>query len=85
MNDSSTVSKAQLHWQCRRGMRELDVLLSGWLERHFDHASDSQKAEFSALLQLPDPQLAGYLLLGKPVSSPGAADVIEQIRGNTSP
>ncbi|ANO51108.1 FAD assembly factor SdhE [Woeseia oceani] len=83
MNPADSPSKSQLRWQCRRGMRELDVLLSAWLEEHFDAASDSQKAGFCSLLELPDPQLAGYLLQGVSVSDPDTANVVKLIRGDS--
>jgi antitoxin CptB len=43
-------------------MRELDLLLLGWLDSHYEGASEAQRAQFEALLELPDPQLARYLL-----------------------
>ena len=43
-------------------MKELDLLLTGWLAREFDVAAEAQRRAFEALLELPDPQLAGYLL-----------------------
>ena len=43
-------------------MKELDLLLTGWLAREFDDAAEAQRRAFEALLELPDPQLAGYLL-----------------------
>ncbi|MGB5247702.1 MAG: succinate dehydrogenase assembly factor 2 [Woeseia sp.] len=74
--------KSRLRWQCRRGMRELDVLMSGWLERHFDTASESQKAAFRTLLELPDPELASYLVRGEPARQPDLQPLIRQIRGD---
>jgi antitoxin CptB len=55
-------SRRRLAWRCRRGIRELDLLLSGWLEAQFDSASPAQRARFAALLERPDPWLAHYLL-----------------------
>jgi antitoxin CptB len=46
-------------------MKELDLLLIGWLETHFDRASEAQRGQFEALLELPDTQLARYLLGGQ--------------------
>jgi succinate dehydrogenase flavin-adding protein (antitoxin of CptAB toxin-antitoxin module) len=43
-------------------MRELDDLLLGYLQNHYDDATDSDKCAFRALLELPDPELIGYLL-----------------------
>jgi antitoxin CptB len=55
-------SHSQLRWQCRRGMRELDELLSRYLETAYNGASAGEKAAFRSLLELPDPDLASYLL-----------------------
>jgi antitoxin CptB len=51
-----------MRWRCRRGMKELDLLLIRWLDARFDGATEAERGEFEALLELPDPQLAGYLL-----------------------
>lgn len=66
-------------------MRELDVLLVNWLEHRYAAASEAQKAVFEALLQLPDPELAAYLLQGRTASTAEAARVIDDIRRNDSP
>jgi len=76
---------SRLKWQCRRGMRELDVLLSAWLENHYSAASKADKAAFRALLELADPELIGYLIGGETPSEPGIASVVRQIRGHSSP
>jgi succinate dehydrogenase flavin-adding protein (antitoxin of CptAB toxin-antitoxin module) len=62
-------------------MRELDVLLTRWLDAAYDDASDDRKAAFLRLLTLSDPELAGYLLSGLPPEDPELADVVRQIRG----
>ena len=59
MNDDST---KRLRWQCRRGMKELDQLLTGYLDEDYAAAPDADKAAFRALLELSDPELVGYLL-----------------------
>jgi antitoxin CptB len=46
-------------------MKELDLLLIGWLEAQFERATEAQRGQFEALLELPDPQLARYLLGGE--------------------
>jgi len=53
---------ARIRWQCRRGMRELDELLLGYLEQRYEAAGNAEKAAFQSLLALPDPDLVGYLL-----------------------
>lgn len=73
-------SERGLKWQCRRGMRELDVLLTGWLDARYAAADDAQKAAFRELLALPDPELCAYILGGALPADPVAADVVRQIR-----
>jgi len=57
----------RLRWRCRRGMRELDVLLERYLDERWPTAPAGRRAAFRALLELPDPELAA-LLLGKTVT-----------------
>jgi len=53
--------RSRLAWRCRRGMKELDLLLLAWLESAYDSAGADERARFIALLALPDPQLVRYL------------------------
>ena len=76
------MTNPRLRWQCRRGMRELDVLLSAWLDAHYDAADESQKRAFRELLALPDPVLAGYLLAGERPADECVAGVVARIRGD---
>ena len=48
-------------WHCRRGMKELDVLLERYARAAHGKASGAERRAFAALLDLPDPQLADYL------------------------
>ncbi|MGI9225670.1 MAG: succinate dehydrogenase assembly factor 2 [Woeseiaceae bacterium] len=65
-------------------MKELDALLSAYLEDRYDTADDTEKAAFEALLALPDPDLVGYLLQRQEPASEGIAGVVEHILGRTS-
>jgi antitoxin CptB len=61
MSQASAVP-GQLVWRCRRGMKELDLLLEGYLRQHWPTASIDEKTQFEAFLELPDPTIAAYLL-----------------------
>ena len=52
---------ARLRWRCRRGMRELDMLLLRYLDREFASASAESQAAFEALLSVPDPEILDLL------------------------
>lgn len=75
----------RLDWLCRRGTRELDLLLQGYLKKVYPHAPDRHQNAFERMLDLSDPEL--YALLtseGKNVDT-DTADVIEAIRAHFSP
>jgi antitoxin CptB len=52
----------RLVWRCRRGMKEIDLLLVAWLQGRYAAATAAERATFEAFLELPDPEIAGYLL-----------------------
>ncbi len=70
----------RLRWQCKRGMRELDELLARYLDSAYKQAPESEKLAFRSLLEVPDPDLIGYLLGGRVHANSQIADVIETIR-----
>jgi len=52
----------RLLWRCRRGMKELDLLLERFARRHLPAAEGGEIELFARFLELPDPVLAEYLL-----------------------
>ena len=48
---------AKLRWQCRRGTKELDLLLQRYLETGYLVADDEEKELFVELLELEDDEL----------------------------
>lgn len=75
---------SRLRWQCRRGTRELDVLLLRYLEQRYPEMGESEKAGFEAFLNLQDPVLIGYLFQGIP-PAPEFADVVHAILDTAGP
>ena len=51
------VQRNRLHWQCRRGLLELDLVLSRFLERQVGAMSAAELAAFDELLDYPDTEL----------------------------
>lgn len=52
---------AQLIWRCRRGMRELDLLLVSYYERYYPTADTVEQQAFVQLLELQDDLIYDYL------------------------
>jgi antitoxin CptB len=59
---AADVDLARLRWRCRRGMRELDVMLTRYLDRVWETASSAERDAFVQLVELQDPDLFGYLV-----------------------
>ena len=73
--------EARLRWRCRRGMKELDVLLGRWLERDWPRADDVKRRSFEWLLEQADPDLADWLIGGaRPANANHAALVDDIVR-----
>ncbi len=66
-------------------MRELDELLIRYLESRYPAADNDEKAAFQAVLELPDPELNGYLLQRQTPSSKSIASVIDLILRQAHP
>ena len=60
-------------------MKELDVLLSRYARERYAGAPPGQRAAFEALLQLPDPQIADYLLGHGTPPEPALADLVRAV------
>ncbi|HXR90268.1 MAG TPA: succinate dehydrogenase assembly factor 2 [Steroidobacteraceae bacterium] len=84
MPDARAAPPAQLEtdarrllWRCRRGMKELDVILERFARAHLAAAGGGERELFARFLELPDPLLAEYLLGGGEQATaalPGAAE-----------
>jgi antitoxin CptB len=73
-------SAGQLKWRCRRGMRELDVLLERYLQERYPSAPAAEQQAFVALLEAPDPQLFAYVVQREVPADPDWAHVIAKLR-----
>jgi antitoxin CptB len=79
-SDSSNAELSRLKWRCRRGMRELDVLLERFLERQYSVASSEIQLAFARLLSLPDPEIFALILGRQITENPELRDVIQRLR-----
>ena len=52
----------RVRWRCRRGMLELDLVLSVFLDRYLDELDASQIEALKRLLALPDPDLLDLVM-----------------------
>jgi len=71
---------SRLRWRCRRGMRELDVMLTRYLDRVWETASSAERNAFVQLVELQDPDLFGYLVGRTTPAEESQRAVIARIR-----
>jgi antitoxin CptB len=76
------VRMAKLRWRSRRGMRELDAVLLGFLDTNAAALSEAEFASFELILELPDPVLYGYLLGRSDPTDAATAALVERIRSS---
>ena len=74
----------RLLWRCRRGMKELDVLLERFARRELPSASPQQRQVLERFLELPDPMLVDYLLGQAIPPDPELADLVQRIAAPTA-
>ena len=75
----SAEAHGQLTWRCRRGMKELDLVLKGWLEQRYPLASADERALFTRFLELPDPVIAGFLFGHAIPADPAMGALVAQL------
>jgi len=59
----------RLLWHCRRGMKELDIVLERFARATLAGASAAERQALAELLAQPDPLLAAWLLGGEPAEA----------------
>jgi antitoxin CptB len=79
MEHAASREIGKLRWRCRRGMKELDLLLLRYVEEQYCEAPSAHQEAFRALLDAPDPVIYGYCLGGERPPSPLLSSVIQRI------
>lgn len=70
----------RLVWKCRRGSKELDLILGRFLEEDYQRVDPGQRRAFDRLLEYPDPDIQD-LLNGVSVSDSSSMNrLIQTIR-----
>ena len=73
---------AELIWSCRRGMLELDLILSRFVARGLSSLTSAERESFARLLTYPDPDLYCWLMGQTTPSDAEIAHLVATIRTN---
>ncbi len=72
--------RSKIFWRCRRGIREMDILLQNYLELHYNTSSVHDKDTFEALLDEADLDILAWIT-EKTFPDKKYVGIIETIRG----
>jgi antitoxin CptB len=72
--------KAKLKWHCRRGMRELDLLLDEFLENRYQTLSATERHSFGRLLDCSNEDLVDWIMGGGSPQDERLAEIVSRIR-----
>ena len=73
----------RLRWRCRRGMKELDLLLTRYMDERYGAASPEEQEAFRGLLETQDPVIYAYCL-GQERPPEHLADLIVRITAGST-
>lgn len=69
----------KLAWRCRRGTKELDVLMLKFLNERYQHAPIEIQHAFESMLDMQDPELYDLLIGRQESADQNINKVIEYI------
>lgn len=70
----------RLRWSCRRGLLELDLILTRFLERHFEQLDVQQRDILVELLGYPDNDLLDWVMGRQEPPDPRYRPVVQLLR-----
>lgn len=74
---------AELRWRSRRGTRELDLILLGFLSAGYENLTPRDRRTYARLLDTPDPDLTTWLFGQATPDDPEIARLVRAIRAQS--
>lgn len=76
---------AELRWRSRRGTRELDLILLGFLSAGYENFTPQDRRAYARLLDASDPDLMTWLFGQAIPDDPEVARLVQAIRAHSLP
>jgi antitoxin CptB len=77
--------KRRLTWQCRRGIKEVEVLLGPFFEKYFDILSPADRDGFEAFLKEQDADIFEWFTMRVKPADPQTAAMVDVILSRMAP
>lgn len=78
-------NKSSLLWRCRRGIREMDLLLQGFIKKHYDQLTPEQQSAFAQLLEQTDMDIMDWIMQRCEPPDPAFKPIIKMLRTLNDP
>lgn len=75
-----TDEERRLQWHCRRGLKELDVILGPFMDENYRQLSPADKVVFARLIDCEDMDLFNWFMEQSKPADAELERMIEQIR-----
>ncbi len=75
---------ARLNWLSRRGIKELDLVLQGFLQDGYAEATAVEQQAFAALLEYQDPEILDRIFHGVEDEDAAIAALVQRLRAGGS-
>jgi len=72
---------SRLRWRCRRGTKELDIVMNRYLAERYPTASSDEQASFDALLDIEDPIIFDWLMDKTQAEDENLRSIVEILKG----
>ena len=72
--------KARLLWRCRRGIKEMDIILQEFINVSYDQLNDEDKNAFSKLLDEQDLDILNWIIGKDKPANDRLANIINIIK-----
>ena len=72
--------KARLLWRCRRGIKEMDIILQEFINISYDQLNDEDKNAFSKLLDEQDLDILNWIMGKDKPANDRLANIINIIK-----
>jgi antitoxin CptB len=75
-----TIRRKRLLWRAtHRGIKEMDLILGGFVTRHLDGFSGPEIGELERIMDIPDQDMLSWATLQAPVPAEHASDLLTRI------
>jgi|TARA_B100001758_G_C18403956_1_gene610796 antitoxin CptB len=74
--------KSRILWRCRRGIKEMDIVLQDFIKDSYDELNNENKSAFSKLLEEQDLDILNWVLGKDKPEDKTLIEIIKKIRSS---